>query len=175
MTGASSKMTNAVTIGAGPWDTIRSLQVSNPAIPVGGKTVNPVQFTVLAANGTYVAGASVALSTTNGMTLDLCGGGTSCTVLSDESGIVMTNVGITAAGSGVLTAQLAPRSYANPSTARATLHGISSSLGLALLHERTEVEQGAMVDVPLLARVLNAASPQPGVVVNFHVAGGLGR
>ncbi len=169
-----STMTDVVTIGAGPTDTLQLLPVANPAIPVGGETLNPLQFQVVATDGTPVVGATVALSTTNGLTLDPCGGATSCSVFSDESGRVVVNVGFTAVGPGVVTGQLAPASYANPSTAMATLTGVSSSLDIALVGQLVKLEQGTTVDVPLIARVLNGLSPQPGVAVNFRVAVGQG-
>ena len=171
-TGGFSTMTDSVTVGAGPSDTIQLLPVANPAIPVGGETLNPLPFLATAADGTPVAGATVALSTTNGLTLDPCGGATSCSVLSNESGGVVVNVGFTQPGTGQVTAQLAPASYANPSTAVATLTGVSSNLDIALVGQLTKVEQGTIVTVPLLARVLSPSGPQPGVQVNFQIAAG---
>ena len=171
-TGAFSTMTDAVTIGAAPSDTIQLLPVANPAIPVGGETLNPLPFLVTAADSAPVVGATVALSTTNGLTLDPCGGATSCSVVSNESGRVVVNVGFTKVGTGQVTAQLAPASYANPSTAVATLTGVSSNLDIALVGQLTKVEQGTIVTVPLLARVLSPNGPQPGVQVNFQIAAG---
>ena len=171
-TGGFSTMTDAITVGAGPSDIIQLLPVANPAIPVGGETLNPLPFLVTAPDGTPVVGATVALSTTNGLTLDPCGGATSCSVMSDESGRVIVNVGFTQVGTGQVTAQLAPASYPNPSTAVATLTGVSSSLDIALVGQLTKVEQGTIVTIPLLARVLNPNGPQAGVQVNFHIAAG---
>jgi hypothetical protein len=173
-TGGFSTMTAAVTVGAGPSDTIQLLPVANPAIPVGGKTQNPLQFLVVATDGTPVAGATVALSTSNGLTLDPCGGATSCSIFSDESGRVVVNVGVTAPGQGLVTAQLAPASYTTPSTASVTLIGVSSSLDIVLVGQLVKVEQGTTVDVPLRARVLNATGPQAGVAVSFQIAVGRG-
>ena len=174
-TGGFSTMTDAVIVGAGPSDTIQLLPVANPAIPVGGETLNPLPFLVAGADGTPVAGATVALSTTNGLTLAPCGGSSSCSVFSDQSGKVVVNVGFTQVGAGLVTAQLAPASYASPSTAVATLTGISSSLDIALLGQLVEVEQGTSVDVPLVARVLGSSGGQPNVGVNFRVAVGQGQ
>ena len=170
-------MQGAVTIGAGPSDTIQLLQVANPAslaIPVGGQTATPLEFLVTAADGTPVAGATVALSTTNRLTLDLCGGATSCSVFSNQSGLVVVNVGAPVAGPGLLTAQLAPASYANPSTAFVTLTGVSGNLDIALLGQLVEVEQGTTVNVPLQARVLSPTGPQAGAGVDFLVVLGQG-
>jgi hypothetical protein len=173
-TGGFSTMTNAVIVGAGPTDTLQLLPVANPAIPIGGETPNPLQFLVVATDGTPVAGATVSLSTTNGLTLDPCGGITSCSVLSDQSGRVVARVGVTALGVGQVTAQLAPASYPNPSTVTTTLTGIASSLDIALIGQLVEVEQGGTVNVPLLARVLNAGIPQSGQAINFQIAVGQG-
>jgi len=171
-TGGFSTMTDALTVGAGPSDTIQLLPVANPAIPAGGETLNPLPFLVTGADGTPVAGATVALSTTNGLTLDPCDGATSCSVFSNDSGQVAVNVGFTQVGTGQVTAQLAPASYVSPSTAVATLTGVSSNLDIALIGQLTTVEQGTIVTVPLLARVLNPAGPQPGVQVNFQIVPG---
>jgi hypothetical protein len=43
VTGASSTMINALTCGAGPGDTIKLIQGSNPATPVGGRAPNPIR------------------------------------------------------------------------------------------------------------------------------------
>jgi IPT/TIG domain len=173
-TGGFSTMSNVVTMGAGASDTLQLLPVANPAIPVGGTTPSPLQFIVVAPDGTPVAGATVSLSTSNGLQLDLCGGGSSCSVFSNESGRVVVNAVVTAIGTAQVTAQLAPVSYSNPSTVVATLTGIESNLDIALIGQMVAVEQGASVNVPLLARVLNNGTPQPGNTVNFQVAVGTG-
>ena len=173
-TSGFSTMQGAVTVGAGPTDTIQLLPVQNPAIPVGGETATPLEFLVTATDGTPVAGATVALNSTNGLTLDPCGGATNCSVFSNESGRVVVNVGVTAVGPGVVTAVLAPASYSNPSTASVTLDGVAANLDIALVGQLVEVEQGTTVDVPLLARVLSASGPQPSVPVNFMVVSGQG-
>jgi hypothetical protein len=99
-TGGFSTMTDAITVGAGPSDSIQLLPVPNPSIPVGGETINPLPFLVTAADGTPVVGATVFLSATNGLTLDACGGATGCSVFSDQSGRVLVNVGFTQIGTG---------------------------------------------------------------------------
>ncbi len=173
-TGGFSTMTDAVTMGAGPSDRVLLLPVANPSIPVGGKTPNPLQFLVVATDGTPVTGATVQLSTTNGLTLDTCGGATNCSVLSDGSGRVVAYAGVTAVGVGQVTAQLAPATYPNPSTATTTLNGIASPLDITLFRQLVKVEQGTTIDVPLTARVLDTGTPQTGQRVNFRIAVGHG-
>ncbi len=50
-TGASSAMSNALTYGAGPNDTIKLIEGSNPATPVGGQAPNPIRVQVLGQMG----------------------------------------------------------------------------------------------------------------------------
>jgi hypothetical protein len=174
-TGGFSTLTDVVTAGAGATDTIVLLPVANPAIPVGGTTPNALQFLVVQADGvTPVPGATVALRTTNGLTLAACGGTTACSVFSDQSGRVVTNAGVTAAGPGQVTAQLAPASYPNPSTAATTLVGTASTLDIALSNQVVAVEQGTSPNAPLIARVLNNGSPLAGIGVDFQVTTGHG-
>jgi hypothetical protein len=86
-TGASSTMTNVLTYGAGPSDTIKLIQGSNPATPVGGQAPNPIRVQVLAPDETTpVAGASVFFISTPASSLSACGGAGSCTLLTDDSG-----------------------------------------------------------------------------------------
>ena len=174
-TGGFSTLTDVVTAGAGATDLVVLLPVPNPAIPVGGTTPNALQFQVAQADAvTPVTGATVALSTTNGLTLSICGGASACSVFSDESGRVVTDAGVTAVGVAQVTAQLAPASYPNPSSAVTTLVGTASSLDIALTGQVVAVEQGTSLSVPLLARVLNNGVALPGQRVNFQVAVGLG-
>ena len=174
-TGGFTTLTNALTTGAAATDTIQLLPVPNPAIPVGGTTPNALQFEVVAADGiTTVAGATVSLSATNGLTLQACGGLSSCSVFSDASGRVITDGTVTAVGVAQVTAQLAPGSYPNPSTVVTTLVGTASSLDIALTPQFIEVEQGTTLALPLVASVLNNGIGLPGRRVNFQVAVGQG-
>ena len=174
-TGGFTTLTDAITAGAGATDAILLLPVPNPAIPVGGTTPNALQFLIVQVDGTTpVPGATVALSTTNGLTLEACGGASGCSVVSDGSGRVVTNASVTLVGPGLVTAQLAPASYSNPSTVVTTVTGTATSLDIAAVGQIVEVEQGATLSVPLMARVLNNGNPLPGRQINFQVAVGRG-
>ena len=174
-TGGFTTLTDAITAGASATDAILLLPVPNPAIPVGGTTPNALQFLVVQVDGTTpVSGATVALSTTNGLTLEICGGASGCSAVSDASGRVVTNASVTLVGPGLVTAQLAPASYSTPSTVVTTLTGTATSLDIAAVGQIVEVEQGTTLSVPLMARVLNNGNPLPGRQVNFQVAVGRG-
>ena len=110
-TGATSTMSNALTYGAGPSDTIKLIQGSNPATPVGGQALNPVRVQVLAPDGTTpVAGASIFFISTPASSLSACGGAASCTILTDDSGHASTRVTVLQAAVINISALLAPAS-----------------------------------------------------------------
>ncbi len=86
-------MTGVITFGAGPGDTINLAGGASQAAPVGRQTASPVVVRVLAPDGTTpVAGASVFFTSAPAAALAACKGATSCTVLSNESGLVSTFV-----------------------------------------------------------------------------------
>ncbi len=172
-TGGSSQMINAIIYGAAAADQLLMLQAAEPATPVGSQAANPIRVRVVAADGvTPVNGATVAWSTTNGTTLSICGGATSCSVLSDRSGESSTWVTPMAVGQSTITAELAPLSYNPPPMKQATLVGTSSMLDLSARLPTRRVAQGATIDLPLTAQVLNAGTPQANVVVNYMLLSG---
>jgi hypothetical protein len=174
-TGASSTMTNALTYGAGPGDTIKLIQGSNPATPMGGQAPNPIRVQVLAPDGTTpVAGASVFFISTPAASLSACGGAGSCTVLTDDSGQASTRVTVLQAAVINVSVLLAPASYLTPKSVQATILGTTSSLDLSLLSPSTWVEQGATVDIALSARMLSGGEPIRNGTVNYQVVKGSG-
>ncbi len=175
LTGASSTMTDAVTYGAGPSDTIKLIQGSNPATPVGGQAPNPIQVQVLAPDGiTPVAGASVFFLSTPSSSLSACGGAGSCTLLSDDSGHVSTLVTVLQAAVINISAILAPASYSTPKSVQATILGTTSALDLSLVPEFAWIAQGSTVNVALAARLLANGAPAAASTVNFQVVKGTG-
>ena len=175
VTGASSTMTDVLAYGAGPNDTIKLIQGSNPATPVGGQAQNPIRVRVLAPDGiTPVAGASVVFVSTPTSSLSACRGVGSCTVLTDDSGEASTQVTVTQPGVINIRVVLAPASYANPKSVQATILGTSSVLDLSLFPANAWIAQGATVDIALAARVLSSGAPVPGTTVNFQVVKGSG-
>jgi hypothetical protein len=175
VSGAFSVMTNVLTFGAASTDHLVLLLGSNPPTPVGTQATNPVTVRVFASDGmTPVDGATVGWTTTNGATLSICGGTSSCSAISDESGIASTSVTPTATGNAAITATLAPGVYNPDQSVAATMTATSSSSDIGVTTPYLWIAQGASVSVPLTARVVSLGAPQSGVTVNFMVAQGSG-
>ena len=173
-TGSSSVMSNVLTYGAGPSDTIRLIQGSNPATPVGGEAPNPIRLQVVAPDGsTPVAGASVLFKSTPAASLSACGGAASCIVLSDDSGQASTRVTVLQAAVINISVLLAPASYSPPKSVQATILGTTSSQDVSLVPAFVWVAQGATVDIGLAARLLSNGAPAAGTM-NFQVVKGSG-
>jgi hypothetical protein len=185
-TSASSILSGVVTYGAGPNDALSLVAGANPATPVGGQAPNPIRVQALAPDGiTPVAGATVvftsipAVAFAPGMgTPVACSGGSSCTLLTDQSGQVSTYVTVLESGTMTITAQLAPASYTSPQQVQTTLVGCvgcsGAALDIALAPQNESVAQGATVNLELTARVLSNGVPQSGQVVNFSLYRGSG-
>jgi hypothetical protein len=174
-TGASSVMTGALTLGAGPNDSIRLVQGNNSNTPVGVDAAYPVRVGVTTADGTTpITGATVQWSSTAGAGLSACNGATTCSVLTDESGLAETRVTVAAIGAATITATLAPASYTPPKLVQATVNGISSAKDLALLTPKVWVAQGATVDIPFTARLLANGVPLSGQTLNWQIMLGSG-
>jgi hypothetical protein len=174
-TGAASTLTGAVTYGAGPTDTLTLLSGTNPSTPVGGVAPNPIRVKVLDANGvTPVGGASVFLTASPAVSFSACGGAGSCTILSDESGEVITRVTPLSAGASTITAQLAPLSYSPPQQVQAPLSATNSALDLALISPTIWMAQGATADVALQAQVLLNGTGAGGNTVGYSITLGSG-
>ncbi|MGA9041879.1 MAG: IPT/TIG domain-containing protein [Terriglobales bacterium] len=174
-TGAASGMTGVLTYGAGPNDKIVLLSGSNPGTPVGGQAPYPVRVEVLASDGvTPVAGASVFFTSSPAVSFSACNAGTSCTVLSDQSGQASTQMTVLSSGTMTISVQLAPASYTPPQQVQATLFGTSSASDLSLLSPHAWIAQGATVNIPLTARVLSNGTPVNGSTVNYKITKGSG-
>lgn len=169
-TNATSVMSAVLTYGAGPSDLLTLLEGSNPGTPVGGQAPNPIVVEVTQPDGvTPVAGASVFLASSPPLAFSACSGATSCTVLSDESGLVSTLATVLTAGVMTITAQLAPASYSSPQQVQTTLYGTESSLDISLLGPYAWIAQGASINLPLTARVLSSGQPLSGRTVNYYL------
>ena len=85
-------MTNALTYGAGPDDTIKLIQGSNPATPVGGQAPNPIQVQVLAPDGTDAGERAPAFFSPPRLLFlsRHAAASGSCTLLTDDSGQAST-------------------------------------------------------------------------------------
>jgi len=174
-TGAASVITGALTVGAGPNDSIRLVQSGNSPTPVGVDAANPIRIAVTSPDGTTaINGATVQWSSTSGAGLSACNGATTCSVLTDESGQSETRVTLAATGTTTITATLAPASYTPYKSVQATVSGTSSAKDLALLTPKVWVVQGATVDVPFAARLLNNGAPLSGQTLNWFINLGSG-
>lgn len=176
VSGAFSIMTNALTIGAAATDTLTLLQGKvNPPTPVGTQAVDPVTVQALASDGvTSVNGATIGWSTTNGATLSACSGATSCSVITDETGLASTWVTPAATGNASIIATLAPAAYSPPQSVSAPLTATSTSLDLGVTTPYLWIASGASLTVPLTARVVDLGNPLAGATVTFRVAQGTG-
>src|SRR5208283_1403711 len=173
VSGASSVMTQALTYGAAATDRILLVQGTNSSTPVGTQATNPVTVQVVASNGvTPVTGATVGWTTTNDATLSVCGGISSCSSITDESGIASTWVTPEAAGVANITATLAPGVYSPAQSVLGTLFGTSSSSDIGVVTPHLYIVQGATLTTPITARVVSAGTPQSGVTVDFRISQG---
>jgi hypothetical protein len=173
--GAVSTMTNALTIGAASTDQIILLQGTNPQTPVGTQAANPLRVRAVASDGvTVVNGATIVWTTTNGATLSVCGGGSSCSVVTDESGMTSTSITPTATGVATFTATLAPAVYNPAQSVSGTLSATSTASDIGVTTPYLWIAQGATLSVPITARVVSTGTPQAGVTVDFRIAQGSG-
>ncbi|MGA7889653.1 MAG: hypothetical protein WB993_09215, partial [Candidatus Sulfotelmatobacter sp.] len=123
---------------------------------------------------TPVNGATVGWTATNGATLSACAGASTCSTISDESGIASTWVTPAATGNAVVTATLAPGVYSPARSVGSTLSATSTSLDIGVTPPNLWIAQGASLSVPLTARVVSLGSPQSGKQVNFFIDQGSG-
>jgi hypothetical protein len=174
-TGSTSTMTDAVTYGAGPNDLIRLIAGTNPPTPIGAEAANAIRIAVFGAdNMSPVAGASVSLTAAPAVAFTACGGASSCTVLSDDSGAVSTRITPLTLGTSTITASLAPASYNPPKIVQTPLVATSSALDLGAVSPYQYLALGATLDVPLSARVLSNGAPLSGKSVTFQIVSGSG-
>jgi hypothetical protein len=172
-TGGSSNMLGVLTVGAGPGDILKLLSGSNPATPVGGQAPSPFTVKVVQSDGaTPVAGASVQFTASPALAFSACGGGSNCTVFTDQSGFASTKITVLSAGATTALARLAPATYPNPQQVTATLFGTSSQADLQLLTPKVWIPQGASNSVPLTARLLSNGNPVSGSVLNYQITQG---
>jgi hypothetical protein len=174
-TGAFSIMTSSITFGAASTDSIVLVKGTNPATPVGTQANSPIIVRVLAAGGVIpVAGATIAWSASNSAALSACGGASTCSAVSDESGNASTWIAPAVTGSSTLTATLAPGAYPSSKLVSTTIVGTEASLAIGLTSPYSWVVAGGSVTIPLTARVMDDATPLGGDGVNFTVALGSG-
>ncbi len=180
ISGAFSIMTDAVTFGAAATDVLLPLWgAGNPPTPVGTQATNPLVARVVAADGvTPVWGATVGWTNTNRAAFSACGGLSSCSAITDESGTASTWVTPEAPGVATITATLAPGVYNPAQAVVGTLYGCfgcsGSASDIGVSTPLLFIANGASVIVPLTARVVSNGAPQNGVAVCFYIAQGVG-
>ncbi len=176
VTGASSTMTNAFTYGAAASDNIVLIgRGLNPPTAVGTTAPSAMIVRVLASDGvTPVGGATIGWSAGNSLQLSACGGASSCTVTSDQSGTAVAWLTPAAVGTSTITATLAPGSYTPAKSVGATLSATESASDIGILTPYLWIGQGATVNAPLTARLLSNGAPRSGGTVNFTVVSGAG-
>jgi hypothetical protein len=173
-TGGSTTLTNALTFGAAASDTINLLSGLNPQTPVGAQAAKAMTVQVLAADGTPVSGATVGWGASNGLQLSACAGASSCSVLTDQSGLAATWLTPAIVGTSFVTATLAPGVYSPSKSQTASLNATESSSDIGVLTPYLWIVQGATLNVPLTARVLSNGTPQGNATVNFTLVTGTG-
>ncbi len=173
--GGSTTMTKALTYGAAASDTLILLSGSNPSTPVGTRAPSPMSVRVLASDGvTPVGGATIGWSASNGLQLSTCGGGSSCSVTSDQNGDAATWLSPAAVGVATITATLAPGVYSPSQSVSVQLNATESASDLGVLTPYLYIAQSATVSVPLTARVLSNGAPQSNLTVDFRIITGSG-
>src|SRR4029077_9182197 len=103
-----------------------------------------------------------------------CGGASSCTVTTDQSGRAATWLTPSAVGTSTITATLAPGVYNPAKSVSATLSATESASDIGVLTQYLWISRGATVSIPLTARVLSNGSPKSNAPVNFTVVKGVG-
>jgi hypothetical protein len=171
--GAFSQMIGALTYGALGTDVLLLLQSAEPATPVDSQAANAIRVRAVAADRvTPVRGGTIAWSGSNGLQFSVCGGATSCSVLSDEAGESSSWVTPVATGASTVTVALAPASYSPPQMQQTTVVGTSSALDLVAVTPTRWVGQGATIAVSLTVEVMDLGVPKPNVVINFTLTKG---
>ena len=175
VSGALTAMTGVLTYGAAATDTIVLVSGSNPATPVGTQAARPVTVRVLAADGvTRVSGATVAWSANNSLQLSACGGGSSCSVVTNQNGEAATWITPAAVGVATLVATLAPGAYSSAKSVSATLSATQSSSDIGAVMPSLFVSEGASVALPLTVRLLSNGVARNNAQVNFTIPVGVG-
>lgn len=173
--GGLSDMSGVLTVGAGPADSLKKVSGANPATPVGGQAPIPFAVQVLASDGvSAVGGASVQFSSSPAVAFSACAGGSSCTVLTDESGMASTFMTVLSANVMTVSAKLAPASYSNPQQVQVSLLGTTEQLDLALITPPFWIAQGGTLTLPIQARVMSNGAAISGTVLNFQITAGTG-
>jgi hypothetical protein len=171
--GGQSRMSAALTYGAAPSDLLKLIAGGSQAAPVGGMAPSPVVVQAVTFDGvTPAAGASLFFTSSPAASLSACGGGASCTVLTDDSGRASTYVTVLAPAPTTITAQLAPASYNPPQQVQAIISGSETTLDIALAPQFAWIAQGATLNLPLTARALASGVPLAGQTINFQVLKG---
>ena len=172
-TGSFSQMQGALTYGAATGDLLLLLNGGSQTSPIGGQSPNMIRVRATASDGvTPVNGATIAWSATNGAGLSICGGASSCSVLTDGGGESATWATPAALGQATISIALAPAAYQPAQTQLATLIGTASTLDLAALAPLRWLAQGGTLGIPITVEALDMGVPQANVNIKFTVTNG---
>jgi hypothetical protein len=173
--GMTSTMSGVLTYGAGPNDTMTLISSANPSTAIGAQAPVPITIQVRGPDGSNIAGATVAFSTTPVASLSSCANASTCSVLTDLSGRVSTRITPITTGVTTIFARLAPASYPSPQQVQTVVLGLAAtSLDLSLATPKFWVPQGSTVDIPIATHVLSNGSPLIGQLVSYSITAGVG-
>lgn len=147
-------------------ETIRFVTAPAGMIALGQVASTPMSVQVLAGDGvTPVAGETVLLAGSAGVSLGVCGGSAICSVATDASGIVLTTVLATVAGTVTLTATVSAGSVSVSLTA--------ASRTVVPVRATEYVAAGATVNWRPVVMLTDTAGSATGVAVNWTGLPGL--
>ncbi len=165
LTAAGAAGVVTATFAAEP-ETIRVVSAPAGMIPLGQVAVTAMSVAVLAGDGvTPVAGETVSLASSVGVSLGACGGSASCSVATNASGIVSTTVLATVAGPVAITATASAGSVSVTLTAAART--------LVPVRTTEYVAAGATVNWTPMVTVTDTAGSTAGVIVSWTGSTGL--
>ena len=171
----SSTITGGLIYGAASTDTINFITGSNGSTPVGVQATRPMTVRVLASDGvTPVSGATIGWSGTNGVQLSACGGGASCSAVTDQGGYASTWMTAATVGVATITATLAPGVYSPAKSVSALLNVIQSASDIGVMSPYLWVSDGASLSLPLTARLMSNGVARSNAQVNFILVTGSG-
>jgi hypothetical protein len=160
-TGSISQMNNALVAGSAGAKLVL-LNGANPQVPVGAQAPNPIRVQVLdVATGVPVSGATVRFAGPSSVMFSDCGR-SSCTIISDQSGIASVQVVVNQAGASVIAASLP-----TGGSVSATVNGVAASLEITVKTPVVYILSGATINVPVSALVVQNGAPATNRTVNF--------
>ncbi len=164
--GAFAQMDNILQVG-GAGARLVLLSGSNPQVPVGTQAPNPMRVQVVDLNtGEPVVGATVQFVIPSSVAIVGCPQPT-CTLYSDQTGVVNAYMVVKAAGASVVSAWLP-----TGNTVSTTVNGVNALLDIILTTPTFNVSSGSNATVTAQAMVVANGMPVPNKSVNFLLNSG---